>query len=78
MVLPFVLGVLVAYVLAPVVSTLSAAPIGRARRMPRWLAIIVVYLGLLSALGVFFTLFVPRLSSDFARLFREAPAFLRA
>ncbi len=76
-VLPFVLGVAVAYVLAPVVSMLSSAPIGRAWRLPRWLAIVVVYLGLLTALGVFFTLFLPRLSSDFARLFREAPAFLQ-
>ena len=73
--LPFVLGIAVAYVLAPVVSTLSSAPVGRSWRVPRWLAIVLVYLGLLSALGVFFTLFLPRLSSDFARLFREAPAF---
>jgi predicted PurR-regulated permease PerM len=75
-VLPFVLGVAVAYVLAPVVATL-ASPVGHAWRMPRWLAIVVVYLGLLTALGIFVTLFVPRLSSDFAHLFREAPAFLQ-
>jgi predicted PurR-regulated permease PerM len=74
-VMPFVVGVLVAYVLAPVVNTFTAAPIGR-RRMPRWVAILVVYIGLMSAMGIFFTLFVPRLSSDFARLFREAPTFL--
>jgi predicted PurR-regulated permease PerM len=73
-VLPFVLGVLVAYVLAPVVDLISAAPTGQ-RRMPRWLSIVVVYLGLTTAMAVFFTLFVPRLSSDFARLFREAPSF---
>lgn len=76
-VLPFVLGLALAYVLAPVVSGLSAAPIGRAWRVPRWLAIVIVYLGLLTAFGVFFTLFLPRLSTDFARLFREAPAFLQ-
>ena len=75
-VLPFVLGIAVAYVLAPVVASLTAAPAGR-WRLPRWLAIVVVYLGLLTALGVFFTLFLPRLSSDFARLFREAPTFLQ-
>jgi len=76
-VLPFVLGVAVAYVLAPIVSMLSSAPVGRSWRAPRWLAIVVVYLGLLTAFGVFFTLFLPRLSSDFARLFREAPTFLQ-
>jgi predicted PurR-regulated permease PerM len=76
-VLPFILGIAVAYVLAPVVATLSAAPVGRSWRVPRWLAIVVVYLGLLTAFGVFFTLFLPRLSSDMAHLFREAPAFLQ-
>lgn len=76
-VLPFVLGIAVAYVLTPIVAGLSTAPIGRSWRLPRWLAIVVVYLGLLTALGVFFTLFLPRLSSDFARLFREAPTFLQ-
>ncbi|HEY2748609.1 MAG TPA: AI-2E family transporter [Polyangia bacterium] len=75
-VLPFVLGVAVAYVLAPVVAGLSAGPVGRSWRMPRWLAIVVVYLGILTAFGVFFTLFLPRLSSETARLFREAPNFL--
>ena len=74
--LPFILGVAVAYVLAPIVGGLSAAPVGRSWRIPRGLAIIIVYLGLLTAFGVFFTLFVPRLSSDFAHLFREAPNFL--
>jgi predicted PurR-regulated permease PerM len=74
--LPFILGVAVAYVLSPVVGTLSSPQAGR-WHLPRWLAIVVVYLGLLTALGVFFTLFLPRLSSDFARLFREAPTFLQ-
>jgi predicted PurR-regulated permease PerM len=73
-VLPFILGVLVAYVLAPVVDWLSTRPLGR-RRAPRWLAIVLVYLGLLTAISIFFTAFLPRLSGDFARLFREAPSF---
>jgi predicted PurR-regulated permease PerM len=73
-VLPFVLGGVIAYVLAPVVEALSIAPLGR-RRVPRGIAIIVVYLGLLTALGIFFTAFLPRLSGDFAHLFREAPGF---
>jgi predicted PurR-regulated permease PerM len=75
-VLPFILGIAVAYVLSPVVATLSSPHAGR-WHLPRGLAIIVVYLGLLTALAVFFTLFLPRLSSDFARLFREAPTFLQ-
>jgi predicted PurR-regulated permease PerM len=74
-VLPFVLGVLVAYVIAPVVDLLTQ-PAGR-RRLPRWIAIVIVYLGLLTAIGIFFTAFLPRLSSDLARLFREAPTFFQ-
>jgi len=46
--------VLVAYVLAPVVDLMSAAPLGR-RRLPRWLAIVVVYLGLGTAIAIFFS-----------------------
>lgn len=74
-VLPFVLGVLVAYVIAPVVDLLTQ-PAGR-RRLPRWIAIVIVYLGLLAAIAIFFTAFLPRLSSDLARLFREAPTFFQ-
>jgi predicted PurR-regulated permease PerM len=73
-VLPFVLGLLVAYVLAPVVDGITRA--GR-RRLPRFVAIIIVYVGLTTAIAIFFTAFLPRLSSDFARLFREAPTFLQ-
>jgi predicted PurR-regulated permease PerM len=72
-ILPFVLGVVVAYVLAPLVRRLAPPP----RGIPRWAAVIVVYVGLAAAIGVFFTSFVPYLSGDFARLFREAPRFLQ-
>jgi predicted PurR-regulated permease PerM len=70
-ILPFVLGVLVAYILAPLVNRLSA------RRLPRWAAIIVCYVGLASGIAFFVVTFVPYLSGDFARLFREAPPFFR-
>ncbi len=75
-ILPFVLGVLVAYVLAPVVGRLSWSAGGR-RGLPRWASIIVVYVGLGSAIALFFVALVPHLSGDFARLFREAPPFFR-
>jgi predicted PurR-regulated permease PerM len=70
-ILPFALGVLLAYILAPLVKRLSA------RLLPRWAAIIVCYVGLASIIGVFFVTLVPYLSGDFARLFREAPPFFR-
>lgn len=73
-ILPFVLGLLVAYILSPVVSAISSVTVGRSR-LPEWLGVIFVYIGLAAAIGVFLTAFLPLLSGDFARLFREAPRF---
>jgi predicted PurR-regulated permease PerM len=72
-ILPFVLGILLAYILSPVVRRLSSGK----RGMPRWAAIIVCYVGIAGAIIVFVVTFVPYLSGDFARLFREAPPFFR-
>ena len=44
-----------------------------ARPFPRWAAVIILYVFILSGLGWFIGYFVPKLSGDFARLFREAP-----
>jgi predicted PurR-regulated permease PerM len=73
-ILPFGLGVLVAYVLAPLVRWLSWLPFGH-RHVPRWAAVIGVYIGLAAVIVVFLTAFLPRLSADLAHLFREAPRF---
>jgi len=73
-VLPFVLGLLVAYILAPLVDRLSSRPVG-GRRTPRWIAVLVVYAGIAAVIGLFMTAFLPHLSGDFARLFRESPRF---
>src|SRR5260370_32947562 len=56
--LPFVLGVAVAYVLSPVVATLSSPQAGR-WHLPPGIALIVVYRGLLTAVCVLFTLCPP-------------------
>jgi predicted PurR-regulated permease PerM len=73
---PFILGVLVAYILAPVVNALARVGKSGRPRMPRWVAVILVYLGLVGVIGLSLTAFLPRLSADAARLFREAPRFL--
>lgn len=75
-VLPFVFAVLVAYLLAPLVDRMARAPNGR-RRMSRGAAVIILYVFMLSALGGAFAFVVPRLSGDFARLFREAPEHIQ-
>ncbi len=70
--LPFLFAILVAYILAPLVARLAAAH--RRGGLPRWVAVIILYVFILSGLGFFIGYFVPKLSGDFARLFREAPA----
>ena len=48
---------LLACVLAPLVEGLTSIPLGK-RHLPRWAAVITVYLGLAAALVLFFTAFV--------------------
>jgi predicted PurR-regulated permease PerM len=70
--LPFLFAILVAYILAPVVDRFSQLRIG-ARPFPRWAAVIILYINILAGLTLFLGYFIPKLSGDFARLFREAP-----
>jgi len=72
-VLPFVFALLVAYIFAPIVNRLSRAPDGR-RRMPRGLAIILCYVVLLAAVGLFMVALLPRVYKDLGRIGREAPS----
>lgn len=75
-VLPFALGLLVAYVLAPLVRAIAQIRIGR-RRVPRAAGVIVVYVGIAASLALFLLAFLPRVSGDFAHLLRETPRFLK-
>jgi predicted PurR-regulated permease PerM len=70
--LPFLFAILVAYILAPLVDRLAGYKVG-GRPFPRALAVILLYINILAALGLFVGYFIPKLSGDFARLFREAP-----
>lgn len=72
-VLPFVFGLLLAYVLAPVIRWLSLKKNG-SKRMPKGLAIILCYVVLLAVIGLFLGALLPRLSKDVARIGREAPS----
>ena len=72
--LPFLFAILVAYILAPLVDRFGRVRLG-ARPFPRWGAVIILYIFILSGLSLFIGYFVPKLSGDFARLFREAPRF---
>ena len=72
-VLPFLFAILVAYILAPLVARAGQVRVGARRPFPRWASVIILYVFILSGLGLFIGYFVPKLSGDFARLFREAP-----
>lgn len=74
--LPFVFALLVAYILAPLVDRLSSLRVA-GRGVPRGLAVIVIYINVMALLGLFIGYFIPKLSGDFARLFREAPELFR-
>jgi predicted PurR-regulated permease PerM len=68
--------VLVAYLLAPLVDRLGRFQV-IGRPLPRGLAVVVIYINIIAVLGLFVGYFIPKLSGDFARLFREAPALFR-
>ncbi len=71
-VLPFLFAILVAYILAPLVARAGRVRVG-ARPFPRAAAVLILYVFILSGLGWFLAYFVPKLSKDFASVFREAP-----
>lgn len=64
---PFVLAVLVAYVLTPLVSWVESL------RMRRWIAVLVVYAATLGVLGGSLRLVAPRLGQELQALLRDAP-----
>jgi predicted PurR-regulated permease PerM len=73
--LPFLFAVLVAYILSPLVDRFERLKI-RGRPFPRGLAVVILYINIIAILSVFIGYFVPKLSSDFARMFREAPQMI--
>ncbi|MDD9931967.1 MAG: AI-2E family transporter [Myxococcales bacterium] len=70
--LPFLLAIVLAYVLSPVVSWGERLRV-RQRTVPRWVVVVALYTALIGALSAFLTFSVPRLAGEFARLTREAP-----
>ncbi|MFT3769469.1 MAG: AI-2E family transporter [Minicystis sp.] len=69
--MPFVLALVVAYVLLPAVRRVERL------RVPRWAAILFVYAIPLGAIGGFFSIVVPRLIAEGQGLANEWPRFTR-
>jgi predicted PurR-regulated permease PerM len=65
--LPFVLAVVIAYVLTPLVAALER------RRVPRAIAVLCVYAAVLGSLGGFLTAIAPRIGGEFRGLRDELP-----
>lgn len=70
--LPFVLALVIAYVLTPLVAWVEK------KRVPRALAIIIVYVVVLGSLGLFIRLTAPRVAQELGNLRRELPALQHA
>lgn len=68
---PFVLACVVAYVLDPVVDRIQR--LGRSRPVPRWIAVLSVYVVLLASIGTLLAFAVPRLVVEIQRFGHEAP-----
>ncbi len=68
--LPFVLALVIAYVLAPLVEWVEL------RRVPRGAAILLVYAVVLGSLGGFIRLTAPRVGQELAGLRQEVPMLL--
>lgn len=66
--MPFVLALVIAYVLTPLVAWVET------RRVPRAVAIILVYVVVLGTLGIFIRFTAPRVGQELASLRRELPA----
>ena len=69
--LPLVLGLVIAYVLTPLVDRVER------RRVPRGLAILIVYVVVLGSLAGFVRLVAPRVAHEVAKLAHDLPALTR-
>jgi predicted PurR-regulated permease PerM len=67
------LAVLLAFVLAPLVSLLEKVPLPRGARVPRGAASAIVVLGLVVVMGWLLSLGIPRIGSEVGRLAERIP-----
>jgi predicted PurR-regulated permease PerM len=64
---PFVVGLGVAYLLLPLVNLLS-------RNLPRWIAVLIVFAGLIMALSAAWMFIIPPLASQITALLQQLPS----
>lgn len=74
---PFVVGLLLVYLLAPAVDRIAALRVG-GRAIPRWLAILLLYALIVIVLGVSVGLVLGPMNEQVQRFVDQSPAFLAA
>jgi len=70
---PFILGLFLVYLLDPLVSILA-----RRVRLPRWLAILLIYVGIVAGLVVIVRITVPPLIEQISLLVQQLPSLLQS
>jgi len=75
--LPFLLAILIAYVIEPLVVRLNQTQV-RGKPIPRWGAIILIYLGFFAVVWVFAVFFVPQVYREMERLAQDATSFVKS
>jgi predicted PurR-regulated permease PerM len=73
--LPFLFAILVAYILSPLVDRFERVKL-RGKPFPRGLAVVILYINIIALLAIFIGYFIPKLSGDFGRMFKEAPQMI--
>jgi predicted PurR-regulated permease PerM len=74
---PFVIGLLLIYLLAPAVDRLARVHVGQ-RTVPRWIAILALYLVIVVALVIGLRLVVGPMADQIQRFAQEAPGWLES
>lgn len=72
---PFALALVVAYVFAPLVERLETVRLGK-RPVPRWAAVLTIYIALLAVLAGSIAFGVPLLLREMTKLGREVPTLV--
>lgn len=72
---PFMVALVVAYVFAPVVDAMERLRFG-GRKMPRWVAVLTLYLTLLASMAGTIAIGAPLLMREIQRLSADAPTML--
>jgi predicted PurR-regulated permease PerM len=73
--LPFILALVIVFLMEPLVRRLCHLHVRR-RQVPRWAAVVTVYLGFFSSVALFSVIFLPPLTAELGAAAEEIPAYL--